>query len=364
VEPLKHLLGAEAVEAIGRQLQRAWPAFDRPGFEAQALAGLDALPLKARAEHLADALQARLPARFDDCAAVLDTAMAGDDGLRGWALWPVGSVVSRHGLDHPERALRTLHRLTQGFTAEWAIRPFVLRHPELVFGTLARWASDPNEHVRRLVSEGTRPRLPWGERLQPLVQDPSPSLPLLRTLQDDASEYVRRSVANHLNDIAKDHPARLVDWLRQHLPGASEHRRVLLRHASRSLIKQGHPEVLDLWGVGAAWAGQARLDVAPHTLSLGGSLAITVTLVASREAGPQRVLLDYAMHFRKADGRLAPKVFKGWQRELQPGERCVLARQHPIKPISTRRYYAGEQGLVLLINGQAEAQTRFTLQMP
>ncbi len=363
MDALKHLLGPEAVGAIGRQMHRACPAFDRTAFEARALAGLDALPLKARAEHLADALQARLPSAFDDGAAVLDAAMSGEEGLSGWALWPVGVVVSRCGLDHPERALLTLHRLTQRFTAEWAIRPFIQRHPQRVYDTLARWAEDPSEHVRRLVSEGTRPRLPWGERLRTLVEDPSPNLPLLRALQDDPSEYVRRSVANHLNDIAKDHPAQVVGWLREHLPQASPERRTLLRHASRSLIKQGHPEVLGLWGVGTPWAGEVQLQLSPAVVPMGQALQITVTLQASPEASPQDLLLDYAMHFRKADGRLAPKVFKGWQRVLQPGERCVLVRQHAIRPITTRRYYAGEQGLALMINGQVVADARFTLQL-
>ena len=158
-----------------------------------------------------------------------------------------------HALPHadptPERALPTLAELTQRFTAEFAIRPFISRHPQPTLDTLARWVHDPSAHVRRLVSEGSRPRLPWGLRLQALVQDPSPTLPLLRALQDDPSAYVRRSVANHLNDIAKDHPDLVARWVGEHRAGASAERAALLRHASRTLIKKGHPEVLAAWGL-------------------------------------------------------------------------------------------------------------------
>src|SRR5439155_5352418 len=131
-----------------------------------------------------------------------------------------------------------------------AIRPFIVRHPALAFATLARWTTDPSPQVRRLVSEGSRPRLPWGLQLKSLIADPSPTLPLLEALMDDESEFVRRSVANHLNDIAKDHPALVAEWIETHLPGASAQRRALLRHASRTLIKRGDARILKAWGLG------------------------------------------------------------------------------------------------------------------
>ena len=166
----------------------------------------------------------------------------------------------------PERALAALHALTQRFTAEFAIRPFIVHHPALVFATLQRWTTDPSPHVRRLVSEGSRPRLPWGLRLQALVHDPSPTLPLLAALQDDQSDYVRRSVANHLNDIAKDHPDLVVHWLEQHLPGATPQRRALLRHASRTLDQAGPRRALAAWGLGRPGAARHVLDVAPRRM--------------------------------------------------------------------------------------------------
>ena len=141
----------------------------------------------------------------------------------------------------------------------------IVAHPERVYATLQRWTTDPSAHVRRLVSEGSRPRLPWGLQLKSLIADPSPTLPLLRALQDDDSEYVRRSVANHLNDIAKDHPDLVVQWLAEHLPGAPAARRRLLKHASRTLIKQGHPQAMKAWGLGQALRGtlQVRENAEP-----------------------------------------------------------------------------------------------------
>ncbi len=217
MEPFKNLLNPALVRKAGARLQAAWPAFDKAAFLRHANRGLEALELKARAMQIADALEATLPAPFDQACNVIEAALApasepgqpppGDsDGLHGWIVWPLGEFVARRGLAEPERALAALHALTQRLTAEFAIRPLIVAHPALVFATLQRWARDPSAHVRRLVSEGSRPRLPWGLRLQALVADPTPTLPLLAALQDDPSDYVRRSVANHLNDIAKDHP--------------------------------------------------------------------------------------------------------------------------------------------------------------
>lgn len=357
-EPFKNLLNAKVVRDIGERLERAGPAFDRRRFERLALDGLDMLEMKARAMQIASALEAGLPDDFGAAAELLETAIA--DGLAGWALWPAGEFVARRGLATPERALAVLHALTQRFTAEWAIRPFIVEHPALTWQTLARWTADPSEHVRRLVSEGSRPRLPWGLRLKSLIADPAPTLPLLEALLDDPSDYVRRSVANHLNDIAKDHPHQLADWLERHLPGASAERRALLRHASRSLIKSGDPRVLGAWGLGAPLRGAATLAVSPRRIRLGEAVRLAVELsTASRKA--QALVVDYAIHHVKANGSTSPKVFKGWTLTLAAGETRALARSHAVRPITTRRYFSGTHRIELLVNGRVEAEAAFDL---
>ena len=373
MEPFKNLLNAALVDRMAAHLQRAWLGFDAPAFAAQATAGLEALEMKARAMQLADALEATLPADFDHAATVLESALApawpGDrlgsddpcrDGLEGWALWPAGEFVARRGLGQPARGLQALHALTQRFSAEFAIRPFIAAHPALAFDTLQRWTNDPSTHVRRLVSEGSRPRLPWGLQLKALIQDPAPTLPLLRALMDDDSEYVRRSVANHLNDIAKDHPAVVTGWVREHAPGGTGTRLALLRHASRTLVKRGDPDMLDAWGLGSALQGQAQLALAPACVRLGESLELDVTLV-SHAPGAQKLVIDYAVHHLKADGSLSPKVFKGWNLTLAGGETRRLARRHSMRPVTTRQYRPGRHVLDLRVNGQVLAVAEFAL---
>ena len=375
-EPFKNLVDPALVRAAVPALQRAWPAFDGERFASLACDGLEALELKARAMHVCTALEATLPADFAAAADVIEAALAPAEpadsptppqdpagGLRGWILWPVGEYIARHGQEQPQRALAALHALTQRFTAEFAIRPFIERHPALVFTTLQGWATDPSAHVRRLVSEGSRPRLPWGLRLQSLVQDPSPTLPLLAALQDDPSDYVRRSVANHLNDIAKDHPQVVVDWLRTHLPGAPAPRRALLRHASRTLVKQGHPGVMKAWGLGSAWRGEAVLTLTPRRVKLGDGITFTLQL-RSNSARVQKLAVDYAVHHVKADGSRTPKVFKGWTIELPARGEATLVKRHSLRPVTTRRYHPGEHGLVVQVNGRPVAESTFALVMP
>ncbi|MCA8965932.1 MAG: DNA alkylation repair protein, partial [Planctomycetes bacterium] len=275
-EPFKNMIGPALVGHLGRHLTRVWPRFRREAFRRRALRGLDALELKARVAQVAGALEEFLPADFAAAADVLEATLApprtdadlsalvpGDHGLAGAPIWPMTDFVARCGLVDPERALQALHAMTQRHTAEFAIRPFLREHPAQAWAALRRWVNDPSPHVRRLVSEGSRPRLPWGEVLQALIVDPSPTLPLLEQLQDDPSDYVRRSVANHLNDIAKDHPEVVADWIARHVGGADKQRLALLQRAGRTLIKRGHRGVLGAFGCGAALRGDASLTIAP-----------------------------------------------------------------------------------------------------
>lgn len=361
------------MRAAAQQLQRVWPEFDAPRFTALSVRGLESLELKARAMQVADALEATLPDDFARAAGILEGALApaelgdnmaglqlADDGLKGWILWSAGEYVARRGLDQPERALQALHAFTQRFTAEFAIRPIIVAHPELAFATLRRWTTDPSAHVRRLVSEGSRPRLPWGLQLKALIADPSPTLPLLSALQDDPSEYVRRSVANHLNDIAKDHPAIVARWLEEHLTDASDERRALLQHASRTLIKRGDRRVLAAWGLGRDFRGAAALTIAPRRVAVGESFTMTLTL-RSTARSPQPLVIDYAVHHQKQDGRTSPKVFKGWRVTLPAGGELRLTKRHSMKVVTTRRYYPGKHAVDININGTTGASGHFTL---
>lgn len=375
-EPFKNLIDRALVRTMAAHLARVHRSFDRARFQSLASDGLEGLELKARALHVASALEATLPRDFGRAAAILEKSLAparlDDDlgalssselGLAGWPVWPMGEFVVRRGMREPERALAVLHALTQRFSAEFALRPFLVRHPALAFATIERWARDPSPHVRRLVSEGSRPRLPWGMRLNALVADPAPTLPLLRVLQDDPSAYVRRSVANHLNDISKDHPHVVSEWLARHLPRASSERRALLRHASRTLIKQGHAPTLAAWGLGRKLRGSCALSLAPRRVEVGGSITLNVALV-SRSASPQRLVVDYVVHHVRANGGTSPKVFKGWTIELGARARLALEKRHSLAPVTTRRYHAGRHRVELKINGEPLAERAFELRLP
>ena len=380
-EPFKNLVNRETVAEAARHLARIRPEFDQRRFVTLALAGLEQLELKARVLHLADALAQTLLADFATACDAIETALApplpldtdGEPaeqdaaaraaGLSGIIIWTLGEFVASRGLDHTARALACLHALTQRSTAEFAIRPFIQREPTVVFRVLAKWVHDPSAHVRRLVSEGSRPRLPWGLRLQALVADPSPTLPLLRALQDDPSAYVRRSVANHLNDIAKDHPDLVASWVREHLDNAPPARIALLRHASRTLIKAGHPATLAAWGLEHGLHGKATLNLSSRSVAIGGALGLTVRL-ASTHSAPQSLVIDYAVHHVRANGERTPKVFKGWKLTLAPGERRELALQHSLRPVTTRRLYPGAHRIDLLVNGRTVAGADFTLRTP
>jgi len=373
MEPFKNLVGAELVRTIAAHLTRVHGDFPRRSFVRRATAGLDELELKARVAHVADALAAALPEAFADAADVLERALApattdtdlsrlvpGEHGLAGWAIWPLCDFVARYGLAHPDRSLAALYQLTQRHTAEYAIRPFLIEHEARTMKLLRRWARDPNPHVRRLVSEGTRPRLPWGVQLKRFVADPSPTLPLLERLQDDGSEYVRRSVANHLNDIAKDHPGVVADWLERHYEAGSDERRRALRHASRTLVKQGDRRVLKVFGLATPLRGAASFALEPTKVAVGGAVTLDVELRSTAKA-PQRLVVDYVVHHVKQDGRASPKTWKGWRLELAAGEARRLQKRHSLKPVTTRRYHAGEHRVDLLVNGAVVASSAFTL---
>ena len=372
-QPFKERISGELIRSAAAHLWRVWPEFPRRRFTARATDGLDQLELKARVAHVADALAACLPRDFDAAAAVLEASLAearddddlkalvtGGDGLAGWVVWPMTDFVARYGLAHPRRSLRALHALTQRNTAEYAIRPFLIEHRELTMKTLTSWLDDPSPHVRRLVSEGTRPRLPWGVQLQHLVEDPRPCLPLLARLQDDPSGYVRRSVANHLNDISKDHPDVVVRWLRDHLPGAPKARQATLRHAARTLVKQGDKRALRAFGLGRSLRGEASLQLAPRRARVGGAVTLAVTLTSdARQA--QDLVVDYVVHHVKQDGGSRAKTWKGWKLRLAAGEQRALQKSHSLRPVTTRRDHPGVHRVELVVNGDVVAASSFEL---
>ena len=285
-----------------------------------------------------------LPSRVHDALEVLVRAGEAwsfedsNDPLRGFAAWPLIDWIGQHGLAEFGASMNALRRLTHLFTSEFAIRPFLLEDSERALALLHEWTMDPSDQIRRLVSEGTRPRLPWAMRLPMFQQDPTPVIALLEKLKDDSSEYVRRSVANNLNDIAKDHPGRVIDVCERWTTDATEQRHWVIRRATRTLVKQGDPGALAVLGFSIAPKARVELGLLTSQVVLGGALQFEVRL-RSTSKDAQRLVVDYAIHYRKANGRLTAKVFKLRTLCLAPHANLNVTKQHLLAPISTRRHY-------------------------
>lgn len=361
--PLKDSFGPEVAWGLGRLLVAVDPAFPVADFVAAATERFDDLELADRSRAVAAALACYLPT---DPATAIDLitrslpdegAAARWQGMDSFMLWPFTMYVADHGLDCFEESMAAQHALTQLFTAEFSIRSFIRHRPEPTLARLAMWTKDDSEHVRRLVSEGTRPRLPWAPRLPEFVADPRPVLPLLEPLKDDPSEYVRRSVANNLNDIAKDHPEVTLDVCRQWL-GQDASRRPMVRHALRTLVKAGDPDALAILGFTEGPARVADLGVTPTRVRIGADVSVAIA-VTNPSGEPVDALIDFEVTFARPGGRSSRKVFKGVERRIAPGDTVSVKRQVTLRQLSTRRVHSGRHAVVALVNGSRSQPVHF-----
>lgn len=319
---------------------------------------LDGAAFSERGRLVRDALLADLPAKYPSFERAIRKAMK-DPRFTGWMIWPVAEAVAARAVqDAFDEGLQLVADLTPRLTGEFALRTFLAADLDRTLATALRWTTSPDEHVRRLASEGTRPRLPWAKRVPAIIDDPQSTVPILDALHRDPSEYVRRSVANHLNDISRADPALAVAvatrWLTtETLP--------VVRHALRTLIKAADPGALALLG----FSPPAALTVLGPTLAdanvrVGDELPFEFTLTNEGNAAV-RLAVDYVVHHRKANGTLTPKVFKLTTRTLAAGESVTINRRHSFRPITTRVYHPGEHAVELQVNGRTFGRTSFNL---
>ncbi len=357
-EPLKNHFGADVPATIAANVSAVHPDFPAAAFVRDALSGYDELELMPRGRHIAQALHRHLPAHYPVAVEILVASTDRDNqrsvasGMGGFLFMPHGFFVAEYGLDDFEPSMRALYVLTRRFTAEFAIRPFLVRHPRATLARLAQWARDPNDHVRRLVSEGTRPRLPWAPRLPAFQADPAPVLALLELLRDDPSLYVRRSVANNLNDIGKDHPQLLADVARRWMVNAPAPRQWVVRHALRWAVKNGDPAALQVLGFGqAARVAISEAAITPARVLIGASLSIRFAL-CNRLSRPQDLLVDLQVHYMKANGSPSAKVFKLKTLRLEPRATVQLQKTLSLAEMTTRKHYPGNHLVEVLVNGK------------
>lgn len=366
-EPLKNQFGPEIPRRIARMIGAQHASFPQRDFVADALRGYEELDLMARGRHLANTLRQHLPR---DYAAAIEILLASlgpkpeSTDLQGMAPFlylPHVVFVSEFGLDHFELSMRAQYELTQRFTAEFSIRAYLQRHPEQTLARLREWIDDPNLHVRRLVSEGTRPRLPWAPRLREFQKDPRAVLALLELLKDDPELYVRRSVANNLNDIGKDHPELLFKTCRRWMKNASPERAWLVRHALRSALKRAETGALDVLGYGAdARVALRCIRVTPQRARAGDDITLAFEL-SSTHSQAQQILVDFRVFYMKANGKARPKVFKLKAVELAPRATIQLSKTISLREMTTRKHYPGVHRIEIVLNGRPHKAGEFIL---
>ena len=356
-EPLKNHFGPEVPARLGDMIQGVYGEFDRQRFLEIALDGFEELELMDRGRHISAALAETLPSDGEEAIQILMASLGLSPdapeltGMGAFLYLPVVFFVAERGLGCFETSMLAQRELTKRFTAEFSIRAFLEHSPERTLERLRMWATDPNFHVRRLVSEGTRPRLPWAPRLKRFQDDPGPVVALLELLKDDPEEYVRRSVANNLNDISKDHPELAVEIARRWWVEAGEDRKRLVRHALRTLVKKGHQGALGILGFGEdSPATVETVTCIPEKAAIGGKIQLQVGIMnpSSDETG---ALVDFRIHFVKASGSASPKVFKGGERRLAAGERATIRKTISVAQQSTRTHYPGVHRVEVMLNG-------------
>lgn len=358
------LFNAEKTRYLAGLFTGADPSFDAEAFEGQVMSRLLGLELKERMAWIAECLQQAVPGDLPDIAPTLLRALPPpldptktDDDFGDFIFAPLGDWVVNIGLGHPELALDVLEELTQRFSMEWAIRPFLNQHPDQVLARMELWCGHDSYHVRRLVSEGTRPRLPWGQAVGLNMADP---LPLLDRLHGDHTRYVTRSVANHLNDISKKDPELVLDRLQVWASARQQGQDELLwmiSHTLRGLVKSGHPGAMKMLGYDPDANVTADVQVNGDA-RIGEALEFEVTLNGTAD---QPILVDYIIHFQRPGGKTSTKVHKLKQAVLRDGA-LKLSKKHKLKGNATTfKLVPGAHRLEIQVNGKVRAGVDFDL---
>jgi 3-methyladenine DNA glycosylase AlkC len=360
---LKELYSRAFYNQIGEVFAAIVPGFDKKAFIKKIYApGFEAKELKERMRHTSVVLHSFLPANFAKAATLLKKAIVhfrklnlGEDKLEYMFL---PDYIEVYGIDDYTAAIEALEFTTQFVSCEFAVRPFLLKYTDEMIGQMQQWANHENHKVRRLASEGMRPRLPWGLAVPALKKRPQEVLIVLEKLKNDPSEWVRKSVANCLNDLAKEHPQLVIKIAKEWL-GTSRETNAIIKHGCRTLLKQGHQEVLSLFSLGDS----SRIKLLSYILStervrIGEDLKFTVSL-HNKHDSPLIVRLEYGIYYLRKNGTHSKKVFKISEREFKAGEKATIMRRQSFKIITTRKYYPGLHKVSIIINGRERKTEHF-----
>ncbi|WP_117192330.1 DNA alkylation repair protein [Rhizobium terrae] len=355
---LKEIFNRDRLRHFAVETTAIHPGFGGERFLALASNDLDDLSIMQRLRQIALAYHEVLPGGFATNLEILRELAPRIN--HGFASMVLPEYVALYGQDHFDLSMDALAYFTRFGSSEFAVRHFLLKDLSRTLAVMERWSKDENEHVRRLASEGCRPRLPWSFQLRELIADPSPAAAILENLKSDPSLYVRKSVANHLNDITKDHPAWVFDRI-AHWDPNDPRTAWIMKQALRTLIKKGDTRALHLFGAGHK--AEVKVDaftVTPSSLKLGGAVKIGMGLT-STAAEPQKLVIDYAVHYVKKAGGTSKKVFKWKELTLAPGAACALSISRAIRDFTTRIHYPGRHVVELVVNGEVLATEAFEL---
>lgn len=358
----KNLIGPDLVLRISKSLKFAQAQIQLEEFE-KIGARLQPLEMKNRVEVIREGLYKTLPPNYSEALKILLASLKAEQ-LKGFDLWPYTDFIKNYGLNDLNASLQALKIMTQLFTGEFAVRPFLAKKTAATLSFLEDGSKSKNKHIRRWASEGTRPRLPWGERLDVFIKNPDLNRTILENLKYDNELYVRKSVANHINDISKDNPDYALSLLKSWQKAPAQHKEKInwiTRHALRSLIKSGHPKALAL--IGAKSNVKVQLSgfrIKKSKLRIGEPLHFQFK-IKSQSKEQQKLVVDYAIHFLSARKKHSKKVFKLKTFELLGQNDIFLEKKHSLKPITTRKYYSGEHWVEIQVNGRTQIKKKWHL---
>ena len=315
--------------------------------------------LKARTLHLAQQLNLFIDLDYLQTLTVIKQIAPHFTGYEGMF---IPAFVECYGLQEFSASINALSYITQFASAEFAVRPFIVQYPQQMQTTLLTWCNSDDLHIRRLASEGCRPRLPWAMALPEFKKDPSFILPILDALKNDDSEYVRRSVANNLNDIAKDHPLIVVNLAQQWLTESkTKETKRLVKHACRSLLKQANPSVLSLFGFLPPKYIEVVDFTADKAVSMGDVFTFSCHLIHQKSLPLNKLRIEFAIDFMKKNGQQARKIFQLSEAVINKDNKRIN-KSFSFKNISTRQYYSGQHSVAILVNGVQLADIDFILE--
>jgi len=357
-EPLKNIFFTEiTINKFADEITKTYPEFDKTLFINKVyVREWEEKELKARMHHITICLHETLPKDYKKALSVLLKIADKITGIEGMCL---PDFAEKFGLDYWDKSLSALKEFTKYSSSEFAIRPFIIKDLEKAMKYMLELSTNDNEHIRRFSSEGCRPRLPWAMALSDLKKDASLILPILENLKSDSSEYVRKSVANNLNDISKDHPE-LVLNICEKWNGYSKHTDWIIKRACRTLLKAGNPRAMLLFG----YSQPDKLDIKKlklksSTIKIGEDIEFSFDLI-SKNKGNSKIRLEFAIDYLKSNGKLSPKVFMIAEKEFSSGNHNIK-KKHSFKERTTRKHYAGVHGIKIIVNGIEKAADEFTL---